>query len=191
MVAALEDKEIALGDLHFVPFISEREILDRVSEIGAQINLWNLGDNPLVISVLNGAFVFTADVVRELAFTCEIAFIQLNSYDGTRSKGEIVMEGAQLGVPVKGRDIIIMEDIVDSGLTMFYLVKELQKRKPASIRIVTLLHKPEMQEFPLSLDAIGFSIPPEFVVGYGLDYRGLGRNLRSIYKVLPQPEVMG
>jgi hypoxanthine phosphoribosyltransferase len=191
MVAALEDKEIALGDLHFVPYISEREILDRVSEMGAQINLWNLGDNPLVISVLNGAFVFTADLVRELAFTCEIAFIQLNSYDGTRSKGEIVMEGAQLGVPVKGRDIIIMEDIVDSGLTMYYLVKELQKRKPASIRIVTLLHKPEMQEFPLSLDAIGFSIPPEFVVGYGLDYRGLGRNLRSIYKVLPQPEEMG
>jgi len=190
MVAALEDKEIALGDLHFVPFISEREILNRVSEIGAQLNLWNLGDNPLVISVLNGAFVFTSDLVRELAFTCEIAFIQLNSYDGTRSKGEIVMEGAQLGVPVKGRDIIIVEDIVDSGLTMFYLVKELQKRKPASIRIVTLLHKPEMQEFPLSLDAVGFAIPPEFVVGYGLDYRGLGRNLRSIYKVLPASEVI-
>lgn len=190
MVAALEDKEVSLGDLRFTPFISEKEILHRVSEMGADINLWNLGDNPLVISVLNGAFVFTADLVRELAFTCEIAFIQLNSYDGTRSKGEIVMEGAQLGVQVKGRDIIIMEDIVDSGLTMFYLVKELQKRKPASIRIATLLHKPEMQEFPVTLDAVGFVIPPAFVVGYGLDYRGLGRNLRGIYQEMPNTELI-
>lgn len=182
MVAALEAHAVQLDDLHFEPFIEEAEIRQRVAEMGRAINGWDIGKNPLVISVLNGAFIFTADLMRELDFTCEVAFIQLNSYDGTRSKGEIVMEGAQLGVPVRDRDILIVEDIVDSGLTMYYLVQELQKRKPASIRIITLLHKPEMQEFPVSLDQVGFEIPADFVVGYGLDYRGLGRNLRGLYK---------
>lgn len=182
MVAALDTPSVQLADLQFEPFIDEAEIHARVTAMGAAVNTWNLGPNPLMISVLNGSFIFAADLMRELDFTCEIAFIQLQSYDGTRSKGEIVMEGAQLGTPVKGRDVIIVEDIVDSGLTMYYLIRELQKRKPNSIRVVTLLHKPDMQEFPVSLDLIGFTIPPDFVVGYGLDYRNLGRNLRGLYK---------
>lgn len=186
MVAAIEDQRIQLADLSFDPYISEEEIRQRVAEMGQEINGWDLGPKPLLISVLNGSFIFAADLMRQLDFTAEIAFIQLNSYDGTRSKGEIVMEGAQLGVPVRNRDIIIIEDIVDSGLTMFYLVQELKKRLPASIRIVTLLHKPEMQEFPVTVDQIGFSIPSDFVVGYGLDYRGLGRNLKGLYKLAGQ-----
>lgn len=184
MVATIATPPVRLADLSFEPFIDESDIHRRVLEMAASVNKWDLGPNPLMISVLNGSFIFSADLMRELAFTCEIAFIQLQSYDGTRSKGEIVMEGAQLGVPVKGRDIIIVEDIVDSGLTMYYLVKELIKRKPASIRIVTLLHKPDMQEFPVTLDLVGFTIPADFVVGYGLDYRGLGRNLKGLYKVV-------
>ncbi len=188
MVATLEDQVIRLADLEFVPFIPEQDVRDRVAAMGAEINRWELGENPLVISVLNGAFIFTADLMRELKYSCEVAFIQLNSYDGTRSKGEIVMEGAQLGTPVRDRDILIVEDIVDSGLTMYYLIRELQKRKPKSIRVVTLLHKPDMQEFPVSIDLAGFEIPSDFVVGYGLDYRGLGRNLRGIYRKLSLPE---
>ena len=183
MVAAVEAQQIKLADLTFDPYISEDEIRSQVASMGQKINQWDLGPKPLLISVLNGSFIFAADLMRQLDFTAEIAFIQLNSYDGTRSKGEIVMEGAQLGVPVRNRDIIIIEDIVDSGLTMFYLVQELKKRKPASIRIVTLLHKPDMQEFPVTIDQVGFSIPSDFVVGYGLDYRGLGRNLNGIYKL--------
>lgn len=173
---------VQLGDLYFEPYLAEEVLQERLREMGAVINEWNLRNDPLVISVLNGAFIFTADLLRELHFTCEVAFIQLNSYEGTRSKGEIVMEGAQLGVPVRGRDVLILEDIVDSGLTMYYLLRELKMRRPASIRIISLLHKPEMQEFPVSLDLVGFEIPPDFVVGYGLDYRGLGRNLRGIYR---------
>jgi hypoxanthine phosphoribosyltransferase len=187
MVAALDTPAVQLADLHFEPFIDEAEIRARVAAMGTAVNSWDLGPNPLMISVLNGSFIFAADLMRELDFTCEIAFIQLQSYDGTRSKGEIVMEGAQLGTPVKGRDILIVEDIVDSGLTMYYLIRELQKRRPNSIRIATLLHKPEMQEFPVSLDLIGFTIPPDFVVGYGLDYKGLGRNLKGLYKRVEAP----
>ncbi len=182
MVAALTSESVRLADLQFEPFIGEEEIHGRVTSMAAAINTWDLGPDPLMISVLNGSFIFAADLMRALPFTCEIAFIQLQSYDGTRSKGEIVMEGARLGVPVKGRDILIVEDIVDSGLTMYYLIRELQKRRPSSIRVVTLLHKPEMQEFPVTLDLVGFTIPPDFVVGYGLDYRGLGRNLRGLYR---------
>jgi hypoxanthine phosphoribosyltransferase len=188
MMPTMSKSLVQLSDLSFEPYISEQKIQERLYEMGAEINSWNLSNEPLIISVLNGAFVFTADLIRELNFTCEVAFLQLNSYDGTRSRGEIAMEGAQLGVPVRGRDVLIMEDIVDSGLTMYYLLRELKMRKPASIRIITLLHKPSMQEFPVTLDLKGFEIPPDFVVGYGLDYRGLGRNLRGIYKQTGGPE---
>jgi hypoxanthine phosphoribosyltransferase len=184
MVSAMEDKEVRLSDLQFEPYIDAEVIHERVVAMGETINAWNLTNDPLVISVLNGAFIFTADIIRNLDFTCEVAFIQLNSYEGTRSKGEIGMQGAQLGASVRGRDILIIEDIVDSGLTMKFLLDELKKRNPASIRVITLLHKPEMQIFPFALDLVGFEIPADFVVGYGLDYKGLGRNLNGLYKLV-------
>jgi hypoxanthine phosphoribosyltransferase len=171
---------ITVKDKDFVLFLTQEEIERRVSELAVQICADYEGRCPLFVIVLNGAFVFAAELVKRIPLSCEVSFIKLASYVNTTSSGK-VKEIIGLEEQIEGRDVIIVEDIVDTGLTMKQLVNQIRERKPMSIRITTLLHKPEALQTPISLDYVGFDIENKFVVGYGLDYDGLGRNLNAIY----------
>ena len=138
---------------------------------------------PLFLSILNGSFMFTADLLKRMQFTCEVSFIKLASYEGTSSTGKI-NELIGLKEDIEGRTVIIVEDIVDTGHTLTKLYEELQKKNPAKILIATLLYKPESYKGSLKINYIGKSIPNDFIVGYGLDYDGLGRNLPDIYTLV-------
>lgn len=176
------DKTIKLHDLNFKPFISEKEIEKRILEIGTEITQKFKGKKPLFIAILNGAFVFAADLVRACEIDSEIVFIRLMSYHGLESTGT-VKTVIGLDQDLEGRDLIIVEDIVDSGQTMHNFLQDLKEKNPASITIATLLLKPGALQFPIEPDYVGFEIPTKFVVGYGLDYDGLGRNYRAIYQL--------
>ncbi len=173
---------IALHDRTFRPYIPEAQLLARVQALGAQISTDYATDPPLLIAVLNGAFVFAADLMRSLAIPVEITFIRVASYQATQSKGE-VEEILGLDKNLQGRHLIVVEDIVDTGLTMYEILRHLRTFRPASLAVATLLHKPEATRKPLDLRYVGFEIPDRFVVGYGLDYDGLGRNLRNLYQL--------
>ena len=172
---------ITAHDLSFEPFISEAVITARAKLLGRNIREHYEGRRPLFIGVLNGAFVFAADLVRASGTECEVAFVRLTSYEGTASSGKITTV-LGLDFEVKNRHIIVVEDIVDSGRTLHFFFEELKKLEPASIALAALLYKPEALQFPIKIDYLGFEIPNKFVVGYGLDYNGLCRNLPSIYQ---------
>ena len=174
---------ITVWDKVFKPYIPESDIQERVRTIGSQINLEYEGKWPLFISVLNGAFMFSADLFRQVAIHCEISFIKLNSYEGTQSTGQM---RTLLGLKeeLEGRDLIVIEDIVDSGLTMHHILEQLSAKNPASIKVVSLLVKPDCIKVPVQVDYVGFSVPDLFLLGYGLDYNGRGRNLRDIYQIV-------
>jgi hypoxanthine phosphoribosyltransferase len=167
-------------DKTFVPLISREDIETRITEIAGNITKDYEGRCPLFIVVLNGAFLFASELVKRVPLTCEISFIRLASYAQTGSTGT-VREIIGIDGNVEGRDIIVIEDIVDTGLTMSQLVSQLQNMSPASIEIATLLHKPEALKTPVNMKYVGFNIENKFVVGYGLDYDGIGRNLDSLY----------
>ncbi|RYY86966.1 MAG: hypoxanthine phosphoribosyltransferase [Chitinophagaceae bacterium] len=174
---------IKLHDKTFDSYLSEATIQDRIRELAAQIDQDYQGKRaPLFIGILNGAFMFAADLFKHLTIDAEISFIKLASYSGTKSTGRVVT-AIGLDQDLIGRDVIIIEDIVDTGKTLAEFLPQLQHNQPASLRIATLLHKPEATQFDLTLDYVGFAIPNKFVVGYGLDYDGLGRNLREIYQL--------
>ena len=175
-------KSIRLKDLEFEIFIKAEDIQHRIAVICDEINPIYTDNKPLLISVLNGSFIFAADLMRQFKPLCEIRFIQLKSYEGTSSTGNIT-QLSEIGDDIKGRDIIIIEDIIDTGRTMHYLLGELKDRAARSIRIVTLLFKEKMFRFNYDIDHILFDIPDQFVVGYGLDYDGFGRNLPDIYQL--------
>ncbi|MCF8245775.1 MAG: hypoxanthine phosphoribosyltransferase [Saprospiraceae bacterium] len=175
-------KNITAHDLTFEPFISEAEIAAKVMALGSQIRQQYKGKRPLFVGVLNGAFVFAADLVRAASIECEVAFVRLASYEGTASSGQ-VSTVLGLDFEVKNRHIIVVEDIVDSGRTLHHFIAELQKLQPASVALAALLFKPEALQFPVNIDYLGFEIPDKFVVGYGLDYNGLCRNLPSVYQL--------
>lgn len=139
--------------------------------------------NPLFLSVLNGSFVFTADFVRCLEFPCEISFVKLASYKGTETTGN-VNELIGLTENIEGRTVIILEDIVDTGITLGKLIDTLKTYNPKAVKIATLLFKPDSYKGKVKVDYVGRSIPNEFIVGYGLDYNGLGRNLADIYTLV-------
>ncbi|TAD84632.1 MAG: hypoxanthine phosphoribosyltransferase [Bacteroidetes bacterium] len=140
------------------------------------------GKKPLFIAILNGAFMFAADVFKAIAFEAEICFIKLASYKGTHSTGHVIT-AIGLDANVQGRHVIILEDIVDTGKTLHTFLPQIQNQGPASLKICALLHKAEAMQFALIVDYVGFTIPNRFVVGYGLDYDGLGRNLPEIYQL--------
>ena len=172
---------IQAHDLLFRPFISAEQLRQRVQELGEAIHQAYAGKNPVFLGVLNGSFMFTADLVRAFNADCEISFIKLASYRGTQSTGDVsTLIG--LEIDLRNRPIIIVEDIVDSGRTLFHLLQDLQQYQPASIAIAALLQKPDMLEHPLEVQYTGFLIEPHFVIGYGLDYDGLGRQLPAIYQ---------
>ncbi len=171
-----------IKDHTFGLFIPEKEIQEAVARLADRLNHDFRHLNPLFIGVLNGAFMFAADLLRNIHIPSELTFIKVKSYTGTQSTGTV---NTLLGLdhPIQDRHLIIVEDIIDTGLTVQHLQEKLKQEKPASIHIATLLLKPEALLTPLSLTYVGFEIPNEFVVGYGLDYDGQGRNLRDIYKV--------
>jgi len=140
-------------------------------------------DKPLFISVLNGSFIFTADIVRHFNFPCEVSFVKLSSYEGTSTTGT-VNELIGLTESIKDRTVVILEDIVDTGITLGKLVETLKSYQPKAVKVATLLYKPESYKGSIKIDYIGKTIPNDFIVGYGLDYNGIGRNLADIYTLV-------
>ncbi|RZL12708.1 MAG: hypoxanthine phosphoribosyltransferase [Pedobacter sp.] len=175
---------IQIDDKNFEILLDEDAISKRIRLIGIQINVDYEEKCPIFIGVLNGSFIFMADLLKEVDISCEVGFIRISSYEGTKTSGKI-KEAFGLPDTLKDRDVIIVEDIIDTGLTLEYVIKQIKKQKPASIKICSLLFKPAALKAPIEeMEYVGFEIPNDFVVGYGLDYNGLGRNLRSIYRNL-------
>jgi len=174
---------IKVHDKTFDIYLSEAEIQARVKQIAEAINKEYQGKRPLIIAILNGSFMFAADLFKHLTIDTEISFIKLASYKGMKSTGNVVTS-IGLDAELYGKDVIIIEDIVDTGKTLYNFLPKLKDHHPASLKIAALLHKPEATKFPLTLDYVGFSIPDKFVIGYGLDYDGRGRNLKEIYQVV-------
>ena len=167
-------------DKTFEPFIGRDELQSRISELADQINRDYAGRCPLVVGVLNGAVLFTADLLKNLTIDCEITFIRVSSYEQTASTGKI-KQILGLTEAIAGRDLIVVEDIVDTGLTISNVCRQLAEKEPASIAIATLLFKPSALQTKVDLTYVGFEIENKFVVGYGLDYEGLGRNTKDIF----------
>ena len=163
-------------------FISKENIAKRVSEISLQISENFHDTNPVIISILNGSFIFTADIIRELDIDCEVDFIKISSYEGMNSTGSIKMS-KDISADIKNRRVIIVEDIIDSGLSIKYLYEHIIKYKPKDITVVSLLAKTNNYKLNFNIDIIGFEISSEFVVGYGLDFNQRFRNLKSIFKL--------
>src|SRR5215203_2591896 len=173
---------IKLHNKTFNTYLSEGEIQQKVKGIAEQLNLDYKEKRPLFIAILNGSFMFAADLFKYVTIDAEISFIKLASYRGTKSTGHVVT-AIGLEDDLFDRDVIILEDIVDTGKTLHEFLPKLHHQQPKSLKIVALLHKSEATKFPLTIDYIGFDIPDKFVVGYGLDYDGLGRNLKEIYQL--------
>ena len=174
---------IKIKDKQFKVSIPEAEIKARIKALAAQISKDMEGKNPLFLGVLTGSFIFAADLMREMTIPCEISFVKLASYQGTTSTGK-VHEVIGLNEDLTGRTVIIVEDIVDTGRTMKQMVESLGTRNPASIHICTLFVKPDKLEEPLDIEYAAFSIPNDFIVGYGLDYDQQGRGLKEIYTLV-------
>ena len=173
---------IQVHDKTFVPYLSSDEIIAKVKELAEKLNQDYANKRPLFISVLNGSFMFSADLFKYLTIEAEICFIKLASYKGTKSTGQ-VLTAIGLDTDIAGRDIIILEDIIDTGKTINQFLPQVFNQQPASLKIAVLLHKPEATIFPVKIDYTCFIIPNKFVVGYGLDYDGLGRNLAQLYQL--------
>ncbi|MBQ8192191.1 MAG: hypoxanthine phosphoribosyltransferase [Bacteroidaceae bacterium] len=174
---------VQVKDKQFALYIPEEEILARVKELANRMNTDLAGKNPLFLVVLNGSFVFAADLLRDITIPCEITFVRVASYEGVSSTGE-VKQLLGLTQNIEGRTIIIIEDIIDTGLTMKELLRILKEKNPAEIHIASLLVKPDNLQVDLDIPYRCFDIANEFIVGYGLDYDHEGRNLRHIYQVV-------
>lgn len=174
---------IQIKDKQFAISIKEEDILKQVSRVADEINRDLADKNPLFLSILNGSFMFTSDLMKRINIPCSISFVKLASYQGLASTGKIT-EVIGINEDISGRCIVIVEDIVESGLTMQRLLQTLGTRNPAEIHIATLLVKPEKLQVPLNIEYAAMEIPNDFIVGYGLDYDQLGRNLKDIYTVV-------
>lgn len=181
-MSSLEEKdEVIINGESFVPFLTEEILQNRIKEIADQINREYAGKTPVFIGVLNGAFLFLADLIKNIKVDCEIDFFKLSSYgDQKISSGDVKLI-KELNCDVNGRDLIIVEDIVDSGLSIKFIEKLIANHTPASTKVASLLVKPKSLMYDVKIDYIGFEIPSKFVIGYGLDYAQKYRNLRSIY----------
>ena len=174
---------VKINDRNFRVSITETEIKARIKSLAAEISADMEGKNPIFLAVLNGAFIFAADLMREMAIPCEISFVKLASYQGTTSTGKI-KEVFGINEDLTGRTVIIVEDIVESGQTMKNMIESLGTRNPASVHICTLFFKPDKLKEELSLDYVAFRIPDDFIVGYGLDYDQAGRGLKDVYSIV-------
>jgi hypoxanthine phosphoribosyltransferase len=174
------NQEITIADKKFKPYIPEDKIHAAVKKIASAMNSELRNEKPLFLVVLNGSFMFAADLLKEITIPCEISFIKVASYAGVSSSGD-VSELIGLTEDLSGRCVVIVEDIVDSGLTLRKLYNVLGSRKPKCVKVATALFKPASYKMEFTIDYIGFSIPDDFVIGYGMDYNGLGRNLKEIH----------
>ena len=174
---------VTIKDKTFEVSMSEEQIKQRIREVAQQISHDMEGRNPLFLAVLNGAFIFAADLMREMTIPCEISFVKLASYQGTTSTGKI-KEVFGINEDLTGRTVIILEDIVETGLTIKQMIESLGTRNPASVHVCTLFFKPERLQEDLQLDYVAFSIPNDFILGYGLDYEQQGRGLKDLYTLV-------
>lgn len=173
---------VTIHDKEFVPYLSAAKIAEKVAELGVKISNDYKGKRPLIIAILNGSFIFAADLFRSLTIEAEISFIKLASYKGTSSSGNVIT-AIGLEESLHERHIILLEDIIDTGTTLHAFIPQLEHQSPASIEIAALLTKPDALKYPIHPKYFGFEIPNKFVVGYGLDYDGLGRNIPEILQV--------
>lgn len=181
MTSKFNAREIVVNGEIFEILIDEETILKRVAEIGEEISRDYEGKVPIFIGVLNGSVIFFADLIRNISINCEVDFLKLSSYGDAKISSGNVKLIKELNADIKDRDVIIVEDIVDTGLSIVYMKGLLQSQNPNSVKVVTLLHKPEATKYDIKLDYVGFNIPNKFVIGYGLDHSQKYRNLRSIY----------
>lgn len=173
---------IKVHDKTFIPYLSEAIILGKVKELAVRLDADYAGKRPIFIAILNGSFMFSADLFKYLSIEAEICFIKLASYKGTKSSGHVIT-AIGLDTDITNRHVVILEDIIDTGKTMNEFLPQLRNQQPASLKVAVLLHKPDATVFPVNIDYCCFSIPNKFVLGYGLDYDGLGRNIRELYRL--------
>ena len=173
---------IRVHDKQFEPYLTAEEIASRIKMVAQQLNQDYAGKRPLFIAILNGSFMFASDLFKEITIDAEICFIKLASYKGTKSTGHVIT-AIGLDMDIIGRDVILIEDIVDTGKTISEFLPQIRHQQPASLKIVALLHKPDAMVYPVKIYYLGFSLPNKFAVGYGVDYDGLGRNIREIYRL--------
>lgn len=176
---------IKIHDKEFEVSIPKEEILKEVKRVADEINRDYAGKRPILLGVLNGCFMFAADLMRHLTIECEISFVKLSSYQGTTTTG-VIREVLGLTESITDRDVIVVEDIVDTGYTMQRMIESLGTREPASVQIASLFLKPARMKVPVDVKYSAFTIPDRFIVGYGLDYDGLGRNLPDVYDVVEE-----
>ncbi len=176
---------IQVSDKKFAKYIPEEEILRQVKRVAAEINRDYKDKNPLFLCVLNGSFMFASDLLKEIAIPCNISFVKVASYQGTISSGKI-REVIGISQPLQGRDIIVVEDIIETGFTMEHMLESLGTRGPQSVQICTLLFKPEKLQVKLDVKYAAMKISDGFIIGYGLDYNNYGRNYRDIYQAVPE-----
>jgi hypoxanthine phosphoribosyltransferase len=175
--------KIKVHNKEFVPYLTSNEIDVQVQRVADEINRDYADKSPIFVAILNGAFIFAADLFKKITIEAEICFIKLASYKGVKSTGKVIT-AIGLDPDLYGRDVIIVEDIVDTGKTLFQFLPQLEHQHPASLKVASLLHKPDASVHHIKIDYLGFTIPNKFVVGYGLDYDGLGRNIKEIYQLV-------
>lgn len=179
----MEHPIIKVHDKHFEPFIPEGKIQKEVSRIAKEMNHDLASKDPIFLGILNGAFMFASDLYKQLTFPCQITFLKLASYSGTQSTGT-VKQLIGINRDLKDRVVVVLEDIVDTGVTLETIIRQLSGYQPAEIRVATFLHKPDATIREVELNYVGMKIPNDFILGYGLDYDGYGRNFKEIYRLV-------
>jgi hypoxanthine phosphoribosyltransferase len=179
----MENDIIQVHDKFFKPFISEDRIQEQVSRIASEMNQKLAAKDPIFLGILNGAFMFASDLYKQLTFPCQITFLKLASYSGTQSTGS-VKQLIGINMELKDRVVVVLEDIVDTGVTLETILMQLSGFQPAEIQVATFLYKPEATIRDVRLDYVGMEIPNDFILGYGLDYGGYGRNFKEIYQLV-------
>ena len=174
---------VTIKDKTFRKSISHEQLLERISALADRINVDLAGTNPIFLGVLNGSFMFIADLFKYVNIECEVSFVKVASYEGTDTTGK-VKQLLGLNEDLKGRTVVIVEDIVDTGITIDHVYRDILAKEPAQIKVATLLYKPSAYTKQVPIDYVAVEIPNEFIVGYGLDYDGLGRNLKDIYTII-------
>lgn len=178
----MKPEKVEIHNKKFNLYLPEEQIQQQVRALAIQINRDLKADNPLFLAILNGSFMFAADLFRWITIDAEISFIKLVSYKGTRSTGQVVTS-IGLEDDLYDRTVVILEDIVDTGKTLHEFLPQIRHQQPRKLLITSLLSKPEARTYPIDVDYLGFAIPDKFIVGYGLDFDGLGRNFRHIYQL--------
>lgn len=182
-IVLMSKNRIEVLDLTFETSISEERIRERIEQIAAEMNRDFADKNPIFLGILNGAFMFASDLFKKITIPCQITFLKLASYEGTQSSGA-VKQLIGINQELRDRTVVVLEDIVDTGVTLDTIIRQLNGYEPREVVVATMLHKPEALRKKVTLNYVGFEIPNEFVLGYGLDYNGYGRNLPEIYTLI-------